>query len=385
MAPDCYWDCHGKKGNGKPCGYKVPLGEISCNSCGHQPPPHVSCPGRHGRQDKAQAAAKKEDNGNNKRARRQPAAGAADSGKLKAALEANKETAKSLNAAKAELKKLKAEAVAAAASRAAPGNEVPMDQDGADPATGDCLAAIAQARDELKQLQGCTDFYKSIIPDYPAKVVEAQAKLDAATAARRAAGPLKKQLEGAEFYQLRMDKKLADAEASLEAKRQQLSEAELALQAQQAMVTEAAATATKAAAAVAQLAARFAAERNAPSPQLQAPATTGLPAQGEQVQPAPGFVSIVLAEQKWLEREAAFAQQLAALQALVLPAEDGTSEAPSEAGDIDVPDSIDDGAWNTVDRSKRPQLLRRQRDILARNVRSKLGKVGTVSSPFSKA
>jgi len=74
---------------------------------------------------------------------------------------------------------------------------------------------------------------------------------------------------------------LADAEASLEAKRQQLAEAELALQAQQATVTEAAATATKAAAAVAELAARFAAERNAPSPQVQAFATAGSPAQGE--------------------------------------------------------------------------------------------------------
>ena len=39
-----YWMCHGKDRKGEACGYMVPCGKTFCNSCGHEPPLHVSCP-----------------------------------------------------------------------------------------------------------------------------------------------------------------------------------------------------------------------------------------------------------------------------------------------------------------------------------------------------
>ena len=68
----------------------------------------------------------------------------------------------------------------------------------------------------------------------------------------------------------RVAKKLADAKASLEAKRRHLAEAQAALEKQQASVAEAEATDAKASAEVAALAARFASERNAVLPQPDA-------------------------------------------------------------------------------------------------------------------
>ena len=101
---------------------------------------------------------------------------------------------------------------------------------------------------------------------------------------------------------------------------------------------------------------------------------------------APGCVSIAFAQEKWAEREAAFNQQIEQLRALVQPVVmDAASEAsPSEAADLDLADPLDDSAWSKVDRTKRHKLLHREKDVLAKNVRSKLSKVSTVSSPFQK-
>ena len=41
-----YWLCHGKDHKGEPSGYQVPCGKVACNSCGLQPPLHVSCPSK---------------------------------------------------------------------------------------------------------------------------------------------------------------------------------------------------------------------------------------------------------------------------------------------------------------------------------------------------
>jgi hypothetical protein len=276
MAPTKCWTCHGKKLNGKTCGYGVPIGEKACNSCGHEPPIHVSCPSKAG----AGAAANSP-----KEPRRKAdkpgnwSKGNADGGgeKLEAALAAKaaadlkgKETAKALAAANAQLKQLKA-AAATGAPLGTTADSEPMDQDSGDATATTLEAAITQARDELKQMQGFTDFHKSLIPDFGAKLAATQTKLCAATAARRAADPLKKQLEGAEAYQTRMGKKLSDAKVGLDTKRQQLADAQAALEKQQATVTEAEATAAKADAEVALLAARFASERNAaPAPPANA-------------------------------------------------------------------------------------------------------------------
>ena len=104
----------------------------------------------------------------------------------------------------------------------------------------------------------------------------------------------------------------------------------------------------------------------------------------------PGFVSVAFANEKWEEREAAFAQQLAQLQALVAsqgPTGDAASEAtPSEAGDVASAAQLeDDDAWSAVDRSKRKALLRRERDALASKVKTHLGKIRSQPhSPFKK-
>jgi predicted nucleic acid-binding Zn-ribbon protein len=388
MAPrKGFWDCHGKGPKGQPCGYMVPTGKIACDACGHQPPLHISCPGKTcaGKgASKADAAGgrKSSGNGNGK------SSGSDDAAKLKAALSARaaadakvKEGAKAHAALLAELKKLKA--AGNSPPRHGPSIEADaMEQDAGDLETSALDEAVVQARDELKQMQGFTTFHRSLITDFGAKLASTQGKLDDALVARRAANPLKKQLETAEAHQKRSGKKLEDAKASLETKRKELADAQLAIERQQAAVVEAEAVVAKVDAEVAVLAARFASERNAPLPtaagsavQLQVP-----------TEPAEGFVTVAFAEEKWAEREAAFAQQIAQLQALVVPVTDAQSEAsPSEAGDLDLADPLDDGAWSKVEPAKRHKLLHRQRDALARNVRSKLSKVSAASSPFVKA
>jgi hypothetical protein len=102
--------------------------------------------------------------------------------------------------------------------------------------------------------------------------------------------------------------------------------------------------------------------------------------------PPAGCVSIAFAEEKWAEREATFALHIAQLQAMVVSASDAASDAsPSEAGDLDLADPLDDGAWHKIERAKRHKLLHREKDMLARNVRSKLEKVSKTNSPFAKA
>ena len=99
-----------------------------------------------------------------------------------------------------------------------------------------------------------------------------------------------------------------------------------------------------------------------------------------------GCVSVAFAEQKWAEREAAFAQQLAQLRALVAEAQD--MDAPDEAdasvaSDLGSMAELEDGKrWAQVAKGSRRALLRRQRDDLASKVRTKLKGVSTASSPF---
>ena len=79
--------------------------------------------------------------------------------------------------------------------------------------------------------------------------------------------------------------------------------------AQKAAVQETEAAKAKATAEVASLAAQYASERIAPA--SAAPSA----AHGD-IQVPPGFVSVAFAEERWAEREAAFAQQLEQLRAL---------------------------------------------------------------------
>ena len=94
---------------------------------------------------------------------------------------------------------------------------------------------------------------------------------------------------------------------------------------------------------------------------------------------------------QWQIREAQFTAQLAELRALVSgPPNDAQSERapsevePSEAGDGLDDDLDDDAAWGKVEKGKRRGVLRRQRDRLAKDVRTSLGKVSSAVSPFTK-
>ena len=99
-------------------------------------------------------------------------------------------------------------------------------------------------------------------------------------------------------------------------------------------------------------------------------------------------MSVTFAEEKWAEREAAFAQQLEQLRALVAGQGDGgpTAEAASTAaGDAGtIEDFEDDDQWNQVTRDKRRAVLHKQKEELASKVRAKLKAVAIARSPFVK-
>ena len=101
-------------------------------------------------------------------------------------------------------------------------------------------------------------------------------------------------------------------------------------------------------------------------------------------------MSAVIVEEKWLEREAQFAQHVQYLQSLVAAQGDSgvaaAEAAPSAASDVLSGDDLelDDEKWGKAVCTKRKALLRRERDVLAGKVRSTLGKVAVAASPFGK-
>ena len=389
--PPRFWACHGKDCKGKPCGYQVPVGRSYCDACGHMPPTHISCPGKG---DGAKGG-RKPGNREGPKADKVAAKGGAPEGKLKAALEAKaaaeakaNESNKAQAALRAELKKVKE--AAAAAPPAAAGAAMDLDHEGTEAGTSALEAAISAARDELKQTQAFTDFQKSLVPDYTAALAAAHAKVEAALVARRAASPLKKQLEGAEGHQQRSSKKVVDAKALLETRRKEVADAQAAVQLQEKALADLQAVLAKADAQVADLAARFASERNAAP---AAPAGAASQAVDSAAATGPtGYVPIALAEARWNEREQEFQKIIA--EALALAASDrANSMAPSDAAASDVGDVAsldalesfdDDEKWNKVGKDKRKAVLSKQRDVLATKVRKSLAKVSLTESPFSK-
>ena len=99
---------------------------------------------------------------------------------------------------------------------------------------------------------------------------------------------------------------------------------------------------------------------------------------------------MAFAEAKWAEREAQFAVELAALQALVVGEGQGgsASAAPSEATDTPDPASFDidvgDAGWKTVGKETRRAIAARQRTLLAGKVAASIGKVSRAVCPFQK-
>ena len=240
-------------------------------------------------------------------------------------------------------------------------------------------AVVARAREKLKKLKELPAELRDLVAGgYDACCSKVQEELAEAQANRRAANPLRKRLEGAEAHKCRMEKKLADEKTTLESRKAEMVELRQQIESQKAAGLEAEAAMANATAEVAALAAQFASERVVPP---LADVARQVPA---------GYVSVAFAEEKWAEREAAFAQQVEQLRALVVAQTDAgaaTEASQSEAGDLASIESLafeDDDAWKSVDKGKRKALLRRERDVLAHKVRAGLGKVSHNSSPFKK-
>ena len=96
-----------------------------------------------------------------------------------------------------------------------------------------------------------------------------------------------------------------------------------------------------------------------------------------------GCISIAFAQEKWAERELAFAAQLAQLQSVVA-CNKAVDDNTSEAGD----DLEEDEAWGKLDKGKRKSILKKaaaKRDeALASRLKAGLSKVSSNQSPFKK-
>ena len=90
---------------------------------------------------------------------------------------------------------------------------------------GELDAAVARARDKLKKLKELPEeVHELVAGGFDACVAKLQDELATAQSARRAANPPKQQLESAEAYQKRMEKKLAEARVVLQAREAELVE-----------------------------------------------------------------------------------------------------------------------------------------------------------------
>jgi myosin heavy subunit len=311
---------------------------------------------------------------------RQRVAKQMDVGKELAAMRAE---LKKASAANAKLEAALAASVSpASAAAGTPGSAMEVENDNTH-VPADLVAAVEQAKDELRQMEAFSEFNRSLIPDFPAKLSAARAKLDEACANKRAANPLKQRLESAEVHQAKSAKKLAAVKATLAAKEEELAALQEAIKKQNDAVTAAAANVAKADAEVALLAAQFASERSA--------AADTSTVSGGSVAPAPeGYVLSSFAEAKWQEREAQFAAQMAAVEALVLgkPAEAAASAAPSEASDVQdvacLEFECEDEEWKRVSRDARKAIAAKHRSAIAGKVATCLGKVNKHANPFQK-
>ncbi len=245
----------------------------------------------------------------------------------------------------------------------------------------DLAKAVDQARSKLKEFKAMAVEIRDLVQGgYEECLAKLQQDLEKAQAAKRAANPLKQQLEGAEAHKGRMAKRLEEAKTKLQERQQAVDDANAQLALQKVSVEESETAMANAVAEVASLAAQYASERT------ETAVVQTTPPQA----PSPGFVSITFAEEKWAERERTFAEQLAQLQALVGGATDegaSASEAsPSVAGDLASVDELvqDESSWSKVVPGRRKALLRRERDVLANKLRANLGEVSAAVSPFAK-
>ena len=241
---------------------------------------------------------------------------------------------------------------------------------------------VGRARERLKKLRDLpVELRDLVVGGFDNGLADLQDKLEEALAARRAAHPLAKQLQSSQAHLDKISKNVLDSEAALTALAEQQRALEENAVQQKVALDEARAAKSKAEAEVATLAAKCAASWSPP------PASGG-----DNQSTPPGCVSLEFAERKWLERERAFAAQLAELQLLVAQNQ-GPSQTPSEAcdtGDVASLASLDefadgDGEWKQVAKNRLRALLNLEKYALARRVRASLGKVKPAdASPFKK-
>jgi DNA repair exonuclease SbcCD ATPase subunit len=259
---------------------------------------------------------------------------------------------------------------------------------GMDVDDGELANAVSTARDNLKALRDLAEGGRQYLQGgYDACLAARQAELDAALAAKRAANPLGKQLEGAESHKARMLKKVADEKSELEDQRKQLEEMQQQVACQERVVAEAERKATAATAEVAELAEKFACERRAAAGTAAEEVAASAAVPG----PVPAdCVTREYAEKCWQDREVAFQQQIDQLTASLAAASQAGSECASVAGDLDALEEAepDEEAWSKAEGPKRKawaaRETRRQHAELATNIRGKLGKVASVRSPFGR-
>ena len=289
-----------------------------------------------------------------------------------------------------ELRKAQAELANAAAGGVAAGQRAPdhVSEQATTATDSDALdAAVLQARDKLKKVQNLPeDLHGLVAGGYKECLARLQIDLDVAQAARRAANPLKEQLETAEFHKERMAKKLKEAHNTLDVQQKLLDDTVSRIENQRGIVAECELALRKAAAEVAELATKFATERTSASDQAPADAASlgGAPS---------GFVTIAYAEEKWAERERAFENQLAQLRAIVAATQcddSAVSEADTLVVDSDAEGNTrldeppDDDGWQNASSTKKRTGLQRDKEALAKKVRHTLSKTVPLPSPFHK-
>ena len=386
MAPPSlatHWECY-KCHSWAPRG-----GRDFCNSCGRAPPAGVT--------EKRSTPAKKA--GAEPKAKAEAKAGGGKDGKQKASSTADAKDRRIANLQKELAAAKEAAALAQASPAATPSAGMEVDATGGTEASARAQA-VEKAREDVRLLEAFSQAQRDLVPDFGALMANAKQQLETAAEAKRAANPLKQRIVDAERFQKRAESRRTAAVVALDEHKQALAELQRLSAEKEAAVSTAEAEVAKAAACVASLVASLAAEKGACAAhpaathlQLQPPAVA--------VEPAADYVLRTFAEEKWAEREKEVAAEraenqrvIAELRSLVA---DGTSadsaDAPiSEASPSDVgcvEDLEDDSAWAKVERSKRKNVLARQKQVLAKQVRTTLGgiakaKVHVAASPFQK-
>jgi hypothetical protein len=339
-----YWLCHGKDHNGEACAYQVPCGKVACNSCGHQPPLHVSCPGN--------ATAGKGGGKAGKGADATAGKGGGKAGKDTATVYA-KLKAKDDELAKVKLQLAAAEkkhngtnvvSPAGTGGAMAPAADPNGTDAAADAATANAAAIeveIMAAQKLLDDLSGmdaaCRSICFSADGAWEAAMAQQKAKIEECKARKRGLLSLPEQLKRVELYDERMAKKLAAAEKRVENKQKAIADLQAELVLEQEQVTKARSEKADAGAQRAVVAGQVAAQ--ALRDTRLHPEGTAAPAMQQQQQPAVEELQQQLAElQQQLAQHTQLQQAVDELQAMAVDVEDifsdSESVAPSGVGEI---------------------------------------------------